>query len=525
MFLAEENGKAILEQLLMKKNILITLFFIFVLAFILRVLYLPKLALTFGYDQARDAFIVQEILSGDIKILGPPASTPGLYHGVFYYYFLTPAYLIGQGDPIIAAYWTAFFNALTVFVIFYLTYLLTKKSFPALLAAFLFAVSFEATQYAVWLSNPTIGVWTVPLIYLGLWTWVKGEGKWGPILTAIGLGLSIQAEIFLAYHIVPIILWLWVARKQIVKGQFVKFASVLVLILSSMILVEIKFGFRGISGLANLLTTSDAVVKGRDIGDFIILYLNQIGRTFSNSLFPSNAGYGGVLGIGLIYLAIKRWTAAKKRQTLSWQPFLVTYTLAHLTVVSVGGISTPFLTVGIGSGIVILAAIVLTGIWKEKKNVAFILLLVIVLSNLSTILIENKKGQTIFSIQGDMLLSKQLPIIDYTYKEAEGKPFSINTLTSPLWVNTTWSYLYNWHGKNTYGYLPEWHGRDQVGRPGDNLPLTAEDTKLYFLILEPMQGIPVRYLSETVGQEDFYSEIVEEKKLGEITVQKRIRKE
>ena len=183
------------------------------------------------------------------------------------------------------------------------------------------------------------------------------------------------------------------------------------------------------------------------------------------------------------------------------------------------------MTVGIGSGIVILAAIVLTEIWKEKKNVAFILLLVIVLSNLSTILVENKKGQTIFSIQGDMLLSKQLPIIDYTYKEAEGKPFSINTLTSPLWINSVWSYLYNWHGKNTYGYLPEWHGRDQVGRPGDNLPLTAEDTKLYFLILEPMQGIPVRYLSETVGQEDFYSEIVEEKKLGEITVQKRIRKE
>jgi len=150
----------------MKKINYIFLLGIFILTFVLRVLYLPKNSLTFGYDQARDAIVSQQILKGDLKIQGPPASTPGLYHGVFYYYLLAPAYLIGHGSPVIVAYWIAFLNSLTVFIVFYLGYLLTKKTWVGFSASFLFAISFEATQYATWLSNPTIGIWTVPLIYL-----------------------------------------------------------------------------------------------------------------------------------------------------------------------------------------------------------------------------------------------------------------------------------------------------------------------------------------------------------------------
>ena len=68
----------------MTKKTFYILCLIFIFAYIVRVLYIPRLAVTFGYDQARDAFTAQEILSGDAKILGPPASTPGLFHGVFY---------------------------------------------------------------------------------------------------------------------------------------------------------------------------------------------------------------------------------------------------------------------------------------------------------------------------------------------------------------------------------------------------------------------------------------------------------
>lgn len=109
---------------------------IFVFAYSLRVMYLPQNSLTFGYDQARDAIHAMQIAHGDIKILGPSASTPGLYHGVLYYYVLAPAYLLGNGSPIVAAYWIAFLNSLVVFVVFLLAKYFTKKDFSGLLAAF-----------------------------------------------------------------------------------------------------------------------------------------------------------------------------------------------------------------------------------------------------------------------------------------------------------------------------------------------------------------------------------------------------
>jgi len=59
----------------MKKINYLFLFGIFIFAFVLRVLFLPKNILTFGYDQARDVIISQSILKGDLKIQGPPAST------------------------------------------------------------------------------------------------------------------------------------------------------------------------------------------------------------------------------------------------------------------------------------------------------------------------------------------------------------------------------------------------------------------------------------------------------------------
>ncbi len=509
----------------MKRNTLTILFFIFVLAFLLRVLYLPQNALSFYYDQARDAFIVKQILSGDLKILGPPSSTPGLFHGVLYYYILAPAYWLGAGNPVFAAYWIAFLNSATVFIIYYFAYLLTKKRSAGFLSAFLFAISFNASQYAAWLSNPALAVWSVPLIYLGLWMWLKEKKALGPIISAIGLGVSIQAEIFLGYHIIPIALWLWIEKKNLLRKDVIRSIAILGAILSSLILAEIKFGFKGISGIASIFSGEDVWIRGKEIGDYIILYLNQIGRTFSDSLLPSNSGYGGALGIGLIWYTLKTWKKKKGKIILTWQPFLLTYLLAHLSIVSLGGLSTSHLTVGIGVAVIALAAIFLSMSWPKRKWLVALIFGVILFSNITTILSESKKGQAIFTIQNDMILSNQLKAIDYTYQKANGNAFSINSLTVPLWVNTTWSYLFNWYGLEKYGYLPEWQGRDQVGRLGNNLPNASVDTKLHFFIKVPPQGI-LKYHQETEAQaEEARSKLIEEVDFGELVVQQRMMEE
>jgi len=509
----------------MKKFNYILLFGIFIFAFVLRVLYLPKNSLTFGYDQARDAYVSQQIIGGDLKILGPPASTPGLYHGVFYYYLLAPAYLLGHGSPVVAAYWIAFLNSLTVFVVFYLTYLFSKKNLVAsFLAAILFSVSFEASQYATWLSNPTTSVLTIPVFYLGLWLWVKERRNYAPVIAAVGLGLSIQSEIFLAYHLVPLIIWLWISRKNITKNQVLTFTLSLLAVLSTMILTEIKFGFKGISGIKALLVAQEPnLAYAKSVGDYLLLYLNQIGRIFAFNSYPGNIGWGGGAVIALaLYSLIKKDRIGA---------FLATWLFAHIWVVTVGGVSTPFLMVGIGPAVSLMIAYYLSKFpakqgqaLPDKSKVAVAaVILVLVFGNLSMIFKENTKGATLFAIQKDMLLSKELAVIDYSYQEAGGNEFSINTLTSPLYINIVWSYLYKWYGFPKYGYLPSFHGRDQVGQI-DSLDQSAKPKETSFLILEPMAGIPSQYLDMTLGEEDVKTKPVSEKSFGELRVQKRVLK-
>lgn len=493
----------------MKKITILFVFIIFVFAYFLRVMFLSKNSLTFGYDQARDAYISQQILKGDIKIQGPPASTPGLYHGVLYYYVLVPGYLLGHGSPVVSAYWMAFINALTVFVVFYLGYLLTQKVSMGILAAILFAISFESTQYATWLSNPTLGVLTVPLMYLGLWLWINKKSKLGPIFAAVGLGFSIQSEIFLVYQAIPLAIWLYISRKSVTKKSLIVFGVAFLISISTMIVSEAKFGFRSLEGLRTLaLGEGGNLAYTKSIGDYLILYLNQIGRIFAFNSYPGNIGWGG----GLV-IALGVYSLYKKDKVGA---FLATWLFSHIWVVTVGGTSTPFLMVGIGPAISLIIAYYLL---KFPKQLTMFVLVVIIFSNISMILKENPKGATLFSIQKDMLLSKQIGAIDYTYIEANGKPFSINSLTSPLYINIVWTYLYKWYGFSKYGYLPDWHGRDQVGQL-DSLKKVDKPDKTSFLIIEPMAGIPTQYLDLTIGEEDSKTKLLDEKYFGELRVQK-----
>lgn len=504
------------------RKIFVPLLALFVFAYILRVFFLSNLSLTFLYDQARDAYIVEQILDGDLKILGPPSSTPGLYHGVFYYYLLAPAYWLGNGSPVAATYWIAFLNSLAVFIVFYLGYLLTKNLVAGFFCSFLYAISFEAVQYATWLSNPTIGVWTVPLIYLGLWLWTREKNNWGAFIAAVGLGLSIQAEIFLVYHIVPASIWIYLNRSKIARNTIVQFTTVLAILLSTLILAEVKFGFQAISGISKLATVqSGSFAYTSSVGDYLVLYLNQIGRTFAFNSYPGNVGYAGVFVLVLVICGVYRFWSKKK---VDWSILLALWLFSHVTVVTLGGSTTPFLTVGIGSGVSVLLGVYLSRWWKTGfRWLVMLLLLVFTFGNLSTIAKENPQGSTLFAIQKDMVLEKQLKAIDYTYKQADGEDFSLNSLTSPLWINIVWSYLYKWYGLPKYGYLPQWHGKNQIGQL-DSLPPTSKDTSTYFLIIEPMAGIPAQYLELTIGEEDSVSELVLEESFGEIRVQKRLRK-
>lgn len=503
----------------------ILLVLIFFVALVLRWLYLPKGAITFGYDQARDAFIVQQILNGDLKVLGPPVGgLPGIFHGVFYYYVIAPAYYFGHGDPIIVAYWMSFLNALGVFLVYFFVKKLTDQWFPSFLAALIYSVSFEATQYANWLSNVSLGILFVPAIYFGIWLWLKTKQTIGAVVTGLALGLSIQCNAALAYHGIPVIFWLYVQRGLVNSKSLVLFFVSLIISMLSMIISELKFNEGGIAGLWYLFSSQDKVANSVKFGEFLVNYFNQLGNVFSLNIFPLNPVFGALIGIILYLRAGIILSKAKVNEFLTWPTLLLSAPIGYIFALAFGGGSTPHITVGIAT---LLSAVMGITIWQmfmKSKIFAIVFLVVILCSNIVKIVLENDQGQTNFAIQKGLVLSSEISAIELTYRLSEGGPFSISTLTSPLYVNTTWSYLYNWYGMSKYGYLPSWIGNDQIGQLGNNLEFASKDTRKHFFIMEPTYSIPELYINYSKGDQDSLSNLVSQTKIGQIVVQERVKK-
>ncbi len=503
----------------MGRKDLLVLLSIGILGLGLRLLFLPQGGLTFGYDQARDAYSALEIAHGHIKIQGPSASTPGLFHGVAYYYLLAPIYGIFNGSPYAAGVWIAIVNILTIIPIYLLGKLLFNSK-VGILASLLFAISFDAVQYALWLSNPTPAIFSGAIFYLGLAMYIFDKKKLlGLILAAVGLGFSTQFEIFLGYLFAPLVIALAIYKIKPKLNEIAYFFGTYLIVVSSMILAYLKFGFTFLSGFATLFGGgADPFGNWREFAPTMELYLNRFVEYFYRGLLPFNVGFAGVIAfliVGTLILWVKNNHSSSKQIK-----FLLIMLFSHGLLIPFGGNSTPFINVGLEIIVMIIVAVFMYQLYKKNKIWVGLLFALIFISCASAIFKYNPQGQTIFAVQRGLTLQNELAAIDYTYKSAYGESFSINTITSPLWINTVWSYLYEWHGKNSFGYTPSFRGRDQSGYLS-YLPRTEENEKYYFLIIEPLAGIPARFVEETIGYEDTYSKIVEEKNFGGIVVQKR----
>ena len=481
------------------------LILIFLVGFYLRIMFLSGGGLTFSYDQGRDAFVINQILRGDFKIQGPSASTPGLFHGPFYYYLLAPAYLVGHGNPYYAAVWLAFVCSLAIPLVYYFSLKLFASPRTSLILALLFAVSYEQTQYAVWLSNPTPAVLTVPLLYFGLWAWINGK-KWGPVLSGLALGLSVHSDIFFLYHL-PVIFILWVRGRL---KNIPPFLISLLIIVSTFIVSEIKFGFQGLRGLTNLFILQDAAVSNRGFVDGLQVYLDQFAKLVGYNLFPLNLGYAGVIGAILVISLI--------RSKFKYKDLLLLYVFSSAFASSFGGTSTPFLNAGLGAAVLLLFGHFIS---RQKSWLILGISFVFIAANLYSVFTHNPHGQTLFAIQADLNLKNELAAVDYIYTSQSGRPFSLNTITAPLYINTAWSYLFNWYGQTKYQYLPRWHGHDQVGLLGNNLIWPDKSVTDYYLIIDPPETNFSRYIAPGIAEEDGKSTLVKEVNFGQIRVQKR----
>ncbi len=492
-----------------KQNKLLIAFFF--LAIFVRFLFFPGNT-HFAFDQARDAYASQEILKGDLKLIGPSSTfLPGLRHGVLFYYIAAPVYLISAGNPEGLSIFLRIANALGVFGIFFLSlYLFNKKT--ALISAFIFAISFEQTQYALFLGHPPLAIIPLLLFYYGLAIYFIKKNIVGMILTAIGLGIAIQFHIGLAFLLPLPFLLLAIFYKDLPKTTLkIIVISIITFLLSisTFILEAIKNNFRVYKNISGE-TFSDGGIT---------TLMNKIeGLDFTiNRFFNDNFFYQPLPLLTLVIVPVMFLIGLKFKQHRKSMIFLIVWFLYGLIPYALRSSVIYYYSIGTSISLIILVAFLLSNLKNKMISLLIIVLAFITISNGYLIIKNNPLGPIIaITSQNGMLLKDQKALIDYTYQKANFQPFAVNSLSVPFHVNTTWSYVYNYYGLKKYGYLPVWGG-DHAAGFYTNLEVNTNRSSLpytRFLIIEQTQGLRKDQIDKFIEEEYIFTEKVEEKRFG-----------
>lgn len=513
-----------MKKLLMKNKYLLL---ILILAIIARFLFFPG-NIYFGFDQARDAFLSQEILKGDLQIVGPTTSLPPLRHGVAYYYLIAPIYLIGQGSPEVLSVFMRLLNAIGVFLTFYITWVLFKKQSIALIAAFFYAISFEQTQFAMYMGNPSPASLSVPAMFLGLALVIFSKKSWGLIVALFALGLSIQFQFALFYLIVPAIFILAIFYKSFLRlpiKTYLLSAAALILSVSTFLLAEIKFGFQSLKFLLNYSNPSADKSVEVIVGSYLTT-LETIGRL--NIYSEATIG----LLILLLLLIIYIYLLVKRKDNRPQLIFLgIWFFSLFASYVFGGGRKSGeqlyYTNIGVSVSLLIFIAYIINVVYKRYRYLGISVVILIAVANFYHILKFNPLGTiTAINVQQGMMLQDQKKILDIIYQDAKGEEFAAKALTMPFLVNTTWAYLYEWYGKKEYGYLPTWGDKNAIGYPGNLKVVDAQDSlpARRYVVLEPVRGLPEHIIKDYLRIEGYFTDIEWEKEIGSFKVQKRVKK-
>ncbi len=469
--------------------------------------------LIFSFDQARDAFEAYAIWHDhNIKILGPSTDISGIHHGVLWYYFLAVIYFISGGNPNFASViffvmflgtvplsaWVVYkiFNSTTVTAVFALLYL----------NAPLFQV------FNRWMSNPVLALFLVPLMLFFLYTYLRTRTKKYLLFIGLVFGLLVQSDFAFGMFFLTLVLYCIYYRLKLSFRDLSLFFIGVIISASTFILAEIKFHGRMTQAATAFIFNGGG---SKDIGQIVVGLFSKITDAFSFTVLP----FPKLFIIVLLLIAFWKYPYRKKKYDpliflLLWFTCLVFFHLFSSGFVSGYFMLAPFLFP--------IIAIVSYLLVFYVKNFKFLLLIVAGIYVLQILLSISwiKNNYMPFSPQQGMTLDQEEKLVEYTYISSGKKPFTIKTLTNPLYINTTWAYLYEQYGKSRYGYLPYLDGRSQEGYLG-NLPERNFDTHIRYLIIEPREGIPEIYITKIIYDEDRVSDIVEEKNFGRFIVQKR----
>jgi len=491
----------------LKKELLV-LYVIILVGSFLRLQGVLTNSFAFTYDVGRDMLALWNIAYlHKVPLIGATTGLSGIFYGPWWYYMLTPFFIIFSGSPQGIALTMSLVGILTIMSGF----ILGKKiegSFLALLISSIISVSpvmvFLSSQ--IWSPN-IVPLFVVLVLLVLLKIYLPGKKNKSKYYFLLGLILSliIDLEIVFGFLIsIGIILSVifTVKRKISIKSIFY-FTFGGLIILAPRIFFEIRHQFIMTKSFINFFWSGNSSHGVSAVLDTLISRLNILFDQFTSTLAAENKfiGLAILLFISFTFLFLYRKTDVLIKNFINTSVIVIATFL--LGTIFFSHDVWPHYLVGIPVFYILLFSISLYLLSKKLSNnlVSALILLIVVVINLSPVNLIQSLNRPLW--EGDAAVYRnQLAVIDYIYSDANGRKFKYIVYTPPV-HDYTYQYLFKWYGPKKYNYLP------------------SSQANLAYFVLEPDIQYPSR-LIDWLKQRRADGKVIKSKTVrGGIVVQTR----
>lgn len=431
------------------------IFIIWLVGFFFRTYRLGDL-LGFYYDQGRDALRVNQMfVLKDFPAIGPTTGLSGVFLGPLWYYLIAAGYILGKGDPAVAAGFIAFLESLTVFFIYYFA----KKFFSqkvAFLSAFAWSCSYYLVRSARWFNNPSPLPLFAVLFLWGLTEWLVNKNKKWLMLVSFCLSVALQLEAAGSIFYFPLIVFLMIAFKvnfrNLLHSRYFWFSAfIFLLFLLPQAAFEVKNNFITSRNLFSFLVgrVNTDIGKSWDLPTipFIIERFNYYHSTFFSKVDP-NTRFG--FFPFLIFLPLVVFSTFRKKCLPAVKIISITLLTPMMLLLffvgNYGNIYDYYLTGFLPAFIVFLSYFLI----KLPYLLVLLSLLLFIRQNLILIryyLIAGVDGPT------HITLGNEKQAIDWVCQDKKNIKFNVDTYVPPV-IPYSWDYLWLWYG-GKIGCYPE----------------------------------------------------------------------
>lgn len=460
-----------------KKELLI-LYLIVLVGSFLRLQGVFTNSFAFTYDVGRDMLALWDIFyKHKVILIGATTGIPGVFYGPWWYYLLTPFFIIFSGNPQGIAFTMALIGILTIVLGYILGNRLGGKFFGLSLAS-LISVSPIMVSLSSQIWNPNVAPLLVILILLILEKiyHFRKETKlkyffFLGILLALNIDFEILWGILFTLGICTSLVIVLKKQFTIKKVALTVFGSLI--ILAPRIIFEFRHSFLMTKSFITFLsakTLEDKLDLYHFLENRFFTHLDQ----FSSSLMKVN----NYLTLCLLFFILISILLFYKKSSQVIKDFILT-AIVILFVFYLGSLIFshalwPHYFVGLPIIYIFLLSVSLFMLSKKIGNniLATLILIVLLIININSFSIIQTFQKPLW--EGDASVYRnQVGVVDYIYGESKGNAFKYVAYTPPVF-DYTYQYLFKWYGPGKYKYSPD-----------------SEARTAYFII-EPDLGYPDR---------------------------------